>query len=121
MMLPAPFLIRRIVEQAFNQGYLAAVDEVLAPGNHTHITFGGVPNGPQGLKQLITSYRLAFPDLHCTVEDEIRGSIRLPHIGRCMAHTRACSWGIRPQASKYRRMGLSSPNLRKEELWSIGC
>jgi steroid delta-isomerase-like uncharacterized protein len=77
MILPAPFLIRRIVEQAFNQGYLAAVDEVLAPGNHTHITVGGIPNGPQGLKQLITSYRLAFPDLHCTVEDEIRGDDKI--------------------------------------------
>jgi predicted ester cyclase len=29
-------------------------------------------NNHIGLKQLIASYRFAFPDLHCTVGDEIR-------------------------------------------------
>jgi len=65
-------LIRRIFEEAFNQGDLAVVDEVLSPDHLAHIAFGGVPNGPQGLKWLIAMLRTAFPDLHCTVEDEIK-------------------------------------------------
>ena len=64
-------LIRRIFEQAFNQGDLAVVDEVLTPDHFAHTAFGGAPNGPQGLKWLIAMFRTAFPDLHCTVEDEI--------------------------------------------------
>jgi steroid delta-isomerase-like uncharacterized protein len=64
--------IRIVFDKAFNQGNLAIVDEVLTPNHFTHTTFGGAPNGPQGLKWLIAILRTAFPDLQCTVEDEIR-------------------------------------------------
>jgi steroid delta-isomerase-like uncharacterized protein len=66
-----PSLVRCIVDQAFNQGNLAVVDELLAPDHHAHITIGGAPHGPQGLKLMIAIFRAAFPDLQCTVEDEI--------------------------------------------------
>lgn len=65
-------LIRRIFDEAFNQGNLAVVDELLSPDHFTHTAFGGVPHGPGGLKWLISMFRTAFPDLHCTIEDEIR-------------------------------------------------
>lgn len=64
-------LIRRIFEEAFNQGHLAVVDELLSSGHLAHNAFGGAPNGPQGLKWLIAMFRNAFPDLQCSVEDEI--------------------------------------------------
>ena len=64
--------IHRIFEEAFNQGNLAVVDELLTPDHLAHNAFGGVPNGPQGLKWLIAIFRTAFPDLHCIIEDEIR-------------------------------------------------
>jgi len=63
--------INRIFEDAFNQGNLAVVDEVLTSDHFAHNAFGGTPNGPEGLKWLIAMFRTAFPDLHCTVEDEI--------------------------------------------------
>lgn len=62
--------IFRIFEEAFNQGNLAVVDEVLTPDHFAHNAFGGAPNGPTGLKWLIAMFRTAFPDLHCIVEDE---------------------------------------------------
>ena len=65
-------LIYRIFDQAFNQGNLAVVDELLSPNHFTHITLGGAPQGPAGLKWLVAMFRTAFPDLRCTVEDEIR-------------------------------------------------
>ena len=65
-------LIRRIFDEAFNQGNLAVVDELLSSDHFTHTAFGGVPHGPGGLKWLIAMFRTAFPDLHCTIEDEIR-------------------------------------------------
>ena len=85
----AASLVRRVFDQAFNQGNLAVVDEVLAPEHHAHITIGGAPHGPQGLKLMIAIFRAAFPDLRCTVEDEIaqgdkfavRWSIRGTHQG----------------------------------------
>ena len=64
-------LIRRIIDTAFNQGNFPAVEELLAPDSITHITAWGMPNNRLGLKQLTATFRTAFPDLHCTVEDEI--------------------------------------------------
>jgi hypothetical protein len=63
--------IRRIVEQAFNQGVLTVVDELLAPDGITHIPSWGIPHTREGLKQLIALFRSAFPDMRCIVEDEI--------------------------------------------------
>jgi steroid delta-isomerase-like uncharacterized protein len=79
--------IYRIFEQAFNQGNLAAVDELLSPDHFAHNTFGGAPNGPQGLKWLIAMYRTGFPDLQCTVDDEIReGDQFAAHWTLCGTH-----------------------------------
>jgi len=63
--------IRRIFEEAFNRGNLAVIDEVTVPNLFAHNVIAGTPNGPQGLKLLISMFRTAFPDLHCTVEDEM--------------------------------------------------
>ncbi len=68
---PTNSFIRRIFDKGFNQGNLAVVDEVLSPNHIAHNAIGGAPNGPHGLKLLIAMFRTAFPDLHCTVEDEI--------------------------------------------------
>jgi predicted ester cyclase len=70
-MASTPSPIWRIFDEAFNVGTLEVVDEVLAPDHHAHITIGGAPNGPLGLKVIIAIFRTAFPDLRCTVEDEI--------------------------------------------------
>lgn len=64
-------LIQRIFDQAFNQGDLAIVDELVAPDGITHSIPWGMPPSRRGLKQLIIMFRTAFPDLHCIVEDEI--------------------------------------------------
>ncbi len=64
-------LIRRMFDSAFNQGTFAVVDELVAPDGVTHTPTWGMPKNREGLKQLIAMFRSAFPDLHCTVEDEI--------------------------------------------------
>ena len=64
-------LIRRLFDDAFNRGKLAILEELLTPDSITHLQTSGFPNNRTGFKQLIASLRLAFPDLHCTVEDEI--------------------------------------------------
>lgn len=65
-------LIGRMFENGFNQGNFTLLEELLAPGATTHITAWGLPNNRMGFKQIMLNLRTAFPDLHCTVEDEIR-------------------------------------------------
>lgn len=64
-------ILREILEQAFNEGNLAVVDELVAPDTISHHLSWGMPANRMGLKQLIAMFRTAFPDLSCTLEDEI--------------------------------------------------
>ena len=64
-------VLQRIFDKAFNQGNLAAVDELVAPDGISHQLSWGIPANRMGLKQLIAMLRTAFPDLLCTIEDEI--------------------------------------------------
>ena len=63
--------IHAIFEKAFNQGDYAAIEALMAPGGITHTPVWGMPNNRTGLIHLIAGFRAAFPDLHCTVEDEV--------------------------------------------------
>jgi len=67
----APSLVRRIFEQAFNQGDLDVIDDLVAADAAAHLTSWGVPTSRLGIKQIIANLRSAFPDLRCIVEDEI--------------------------------------------------
>lgn len=69
----ASSLTRRLLDQAFNQGNLAIVDELVLVYCPTHIPSWGMPPNRLGLKQIIATLRTAFPDLYCTVDDEIEG------------------------------------------------
>ena len=64
-------VLQRIFDQAFNQGDLAAIDELVAPDGISHHLSWGIPANRTGLKQLIAMLRTGFPDLQCTIEDEI--------------------------------------------------
>jgi steroid delta-isomerase-like uncharacterized protein len=81
-------LIRRLFEQAFNQGMVAVVDELVAPNSITYTPTWGMLNNREGFKRLIAMFRSAFPDLHCTVEDEItQGDKVAAHWTMCGTHT----------------------------------
>jgi len=64
-------IIHRVLDEAFTQGNLAVVDELVAPNGISHHSSWGTPANRMGLKQLIAMLRTAFPNLSCTVEDEI--------------------------------------------------
>ncbi len=63
-------LVRRAVEDIWNQGDLALADVLFAP---TYVNHGGlIPDlvrGPEAIKSAIVLYRTAFPTFQITVED----------------------------------------------------
>ncbi len=63
-------MVRRMFEEAWNQGDLGVVDELLADDARDHHD-PDVPSFPEHLKEMIVLFRRAFPDLHYTVEDMI--------------------------------------------------
>lgn len=62
---------RRLNQEAWSQGDLAVVDEIIAPGYVYHEPTLGDMAGPEGLKQAIMVYRMAYPDLQFTIDETI--------------------------------------------------
>jgi predicted SnoaL-like aldol condensation-catalyzing enzyme len=62
-------LVRQAVDELWNQGDLDVADRLFAPN---YVNHGGlIPDmvrGPEGVKLSVTVCRLAFPQLHITVE-----------------------------------------------------
>jgi len=64
-------LVRRVIEEIWNKGNLALVNELHAPNVVAHNPGNLEVKGPEGEKQLVAMYRTAFPDLRITIEDQI--------------------------------------------------
>ena len=65
-------LVIRIAEDVWNQGNLAAIDELMTPGARYHGPH--MPNGSGGRddwRSAIAMYRSAFPDSHVTYDELI--------------------------------------------------
>jgi predicted ester cyclase len=63
-------IVRRLIEEGFNQGDLAVADELISPAMVEHQNFG--PDhapGAEGVKAVIASLRKAFSDFHLAIED----------------------------------------------------
>jgi predicted ester cyclase len=63
-------LMRRFIEEVWNQGNLAAADELF----HPQATSPSAPQlapGPEGVRAIAGQFRSAFPDFHMTIEDLI--------------------------------------------------
>ncbi|WIG58414.1 MAG: hypothetical protein OJF49_001160 [Ktedonobacterales bacterium] len=63
-------LARRFIEECFNKGNLNSVDELVATNyvDHDPSMPGGI-YGPSGVKQFISMYRTAFPDLAISIDE----------------------------------------------------
>ncbi len=100
-------LARKFFEEAWGKGNLAAVDEFIAADYVMYPIPPGLPPGPEGTKQAITTYRTAFPDLQATVDDifaagdrvALRWSIRGTHLGDWL--------GIPPTGNHMAATGIS--------------
>lgn len=65
-------LARRLIDEAWNEGNLDVVDEIVAAEYvHHDPSTADVGTGPDRFKRLIDLQRRAFPDLHITLEDQI--------------------------------------------------
>ena len=65
-------LVRRWMEEAWGQGKLDVLDELIGPDYVLHgAADPDLPRGPAGARQLTTAFRAPFPDLRATIDDLI--------------------------------------------------
>ena len=63
-------LVRQMVEEVFNQGNVSKADEFLAPNFVEREELPpGIPRDREGVKQLTTMLRNAFPDFKARIDD----------------------------------------------------
>ena len=63
-------VVRRLIEEGFNEGNLEVVEELNAPELVEHQFYGPQhPGGADGVKAVVTSLRNAFSDFHLAIED----------------------------------------------------
>lgn len=83
---PNKTVVRRLIEEVFNQGNTSLVDELFAPDFVEHEELPpGVPSGRDGIGLSISMLHSAFPDFSATIEDMVaegaKVSIRLTWSG----------------------------------------
>ena len=64
-------VVRRFVEEVFNHGHLAAVDQFLAAEYRDANALPGQEPGREGAKRAFSLYQDVFPDLRYTIEEMI--------------------------------------------------
>lgn len=64
-------IYRRYIQQVFNEGRVDLLDELLAPSYVYHEAPPGTLPGAGGIKQVVSMFRAAFPDLEITIDDQI--------------------------------------------------
>jgi steroid delta-isomerase-like uncharacterized protein len=66
-------LVRRYVEEVYDQRKLDVIDEIFAPDFTLHDPDlpGGAGRAPEGIKRIVETFVEAFPDLQVSLDDEL--------------------------------------------------
>ncbi len=112
-------IVRRFLDEAWNQSNPLIADEVISPG---YVLHGSSQSpGPEGVKQLMAAFRAAFTEIQSEFEDvfgegdrvAVRWSTRAVHCGDFM--------GIEPSGQAVNYSGIDIFRLEKGQIverWS---
>ena len=91
-------IIRRYFEECLNQGNMETIDELISPTYISHYPAGyELGGGPDDVKQIVSSVRRGFPNVHFTIEDfisqgeKVVGTLDLPWDARRKFHGRCAN------------------------------
>jgi len=114
-------LARRWLDEVWNKGDLSLIDELIAPNYVLHDPMRPGLKGRTGIRESIASFRIAFPDLHFTIEEQItegdlivtRYTVQGTHLGPLMGIPATGKQGTITGMDIYR-----ITNAQIEEAWS---
>lgn len=116
-------LVRRAVDEVWNKGNFALLDEFVAEDVVVH---GADPaddlHGPDEITRFYTGLREAFPDIRFTIEDQIAEGDRVVTRWTASATHRGAFQGIPPTGKSVGITGTDVDRLvggRVVECWSI--
>ena len=93
-------VLRPIYKEVFNKGNLAVVDEVVAVDYVYHGPGGRTAKGPAGLKEVVTAFRAAFPDVRIMAENMVAEGDYVAHRASITGTHRGNLRGIAPTGKR---------------------
>ena len=96
-------IARRLADEVFSGGNMAAFDEIIADSYVNHnMPVPGIPGTKAGFRQIVSATRDAFSDLHVTVQDVVvDGEFAVFH-DTVQATSRAPFFGVPSNGAKLR-------------------
>jgi steroid delta-isomerase-like uncharacterized protein len=98
-------LVRRVLEEVWNRGNFAVVDELIARDYVGHSSIE--TRGAQGYKQFFVAQRKAFPDIQYTVEDQVAEGDRVVTRWKARGTHRGELMGIPPTGKQGAVTGIT--------------
>jgi steroid delta-isomerase-like uncharacterized protein len=100
-------VVRRVIEEMFNEGNLDAAYELIAPDYVQHDpAMPEEARGPEGYKEFAAAYRTAFPDLHMEVEAQIAEEDLVTTRWICTGTHEGNLMGLAPTGIRVRQPGM---------------
>jgi predicted ester cyclase len=104
-------LLRRLFEEGLNQNKPSVFDELIAADFAVYDTPMGTLRGAEGFRQLVETFRKAFPDIHVTFEQEFADGDYVIHRGYTTATHRGEFQGIAPTGKQVK--------LKTLDIWRV--
>lgn len=106
-------IYNRYMQEAFNEGRLETIDELLSPSYVYHEAPPGTPAGPAGIKQVVTMFRSAFPDLKIEIVEQIaEGDLVASRSIMLGTHTGSPIFGIEASGNAVAMHGMTMVKVR---------
>ena len=107
-------IVNRAYEELLNQGRLDVAEEVYAP----RFTDNGEAGGPAYMKQTVSLYRTAFPDLTFYVEDQFESGDKVVTRWRAEGTHQGDFMGVPPSGNRATMRGISIHTLKDGQIVS---
>ncbi len=115
-------IVRRAIEEIWDKGNFALVDELYAAHYVDHTPLPEIPSNRQGIKETSSLYHKAFPDLRITVEDLVAEGDRVCARFVAQGTHKGELQGIPPTGKPTRIMGFVESRLeggKVVESWDL--
>lgn len=115
-------LVRRWVEEAWNNKNLSVVEETWDENWIDHSGPPGQPSGPEGARQFVTQFTAAFPDVQITIEDMVAEGDTVVYRWTGRATHQGVFQGIFPTGRRVEVPGITIHRLRNgkiAETWGL--
>jgi steroid delta-isomerase-like uncharacterized protein len=100
---------RRFLDEVFNAGRFEAADELLAANvvDHDPALPDGHVTGIDAVKELVSGYRAAFPDIHMSVQEQVAEGDKVTTRWQAVGTHDGDFWGMEPTGKQATVTGIT--------------